>query len=278
MSTTPGRSRRKIRRPFKIIFRLIQIFFALVVIFVASFLVTLAIRTPEPEENPAATNYQIHNNSEVGIAGKIERVLNVENAVNEKIRSMRHYVFIKDIPLRLRQAVIAVEDTRFYSHRGFDVEGIIRAALVNVEAGEIQQGASTITQQLVKNLFLTQERSFTRKAEEVFLAMSVERTFDKDKILEMYLNTIYFGSNFYGIYDAAHGYFGKEPKDLTVGECAMLAGLPNAPSVYSPYNNFMLAKRRQLVVIDAMVRAHMISSYEAENARIQEIVLSDGVF
>lgn len=277
MNTTPGRSRRKIRRPFKIIFRLIQIFFALVVIFVASFLVTLALRTPEPEEFPDEKIYA-HNYSEVGIAGKIERIMNVEAAVNEKIRGIRHYVQLKDIPLRLKQAVIAVEDTRFYSHRGFDVEGIIRAALVNVEAGEIQQGASTITQQLVKNLFLTQERSFTRKAEEVFLAMSVERNFDKDKILEMYLNTIYFGSNFYGIYDAAHGYFGKEPKDLSVGECAMLAGLPNAPSVYSPYNNFMLAKRRQLIVIDAMVRANMLSNYDAEKARIEEIVLSDGVF
>lgn len=277
MSTTPGRSRKKIRRSVKIIFRLIQIIFALVVIFVASFLVTLALRTPELEEIPDEKIYA-HNYSEVGIAGKIERIMNVETAVNEKIRGIRHYVLIKDIPLKLRQAVIAVEDTRFYSHRGFDVEGIIRATVVNVEAGEIQQGASTITQQLVKNLFLTQERSFTRKAEEVFLAMSVERNFDKDKILEMYLNTIYFGSNFYGIYDAAHGYFGKEPKDLTIGECAMLAGLPNAPSVYSPYNNFMLAKRRQLVVIDAMVRANMISNYDAEKARIEEIVLSDGVF
>ena len=277
MSTTPRKPRKKFRRSVQIIARLIQIIFALIVIFVASFLVTLALRTPEPEEIPGETIYA-HNYSEVGIAGKIERIINVETAVNEKIRGIRHYVQMKDIPLRLRQAVIAVEDTRFYSHRGFDVEGIIRATLVNVEAGEIQEGASTITQQLVKNLFLTQERSFTRKAEEVFLAMSVERSFDKDKILEMYLNTIYFGSNFYGIYDAAHGYFGKEPKDLTTGECAMLAGLPNAPSVYSPYNNFMLAKRRQLIVIDAMVRANMISNYDAEKARIEEIVLSDGVF
>lgn len=275
--STPKRSRRRFRRSVKIIFRLIQIIFALAVVFVASFFVTLALRTPEPEEIPDEKIYA-SNYSEVGIAGKIERVMNVENAVNEKIRKIRHYVQLKDIPLRLRQAIIAVEDTRFYSHRGFDLEGIARATVVNVEAGEIQEGASTITQQLVKNLFLTQERSFTRKAEEVFLAMSVERNFDKDKILEMYLNTIYFGSNFYGVYDAAHGYFGKKPKDLTVAECAMLAGLPNAPSIYSPYNNFMLAKRRQLIVIDAMVRAHMLSNYEAENARIQEIVLSDGVF
>ena len=275
--STPKRSQRKLRRSVKIIFRLIQIIFGLAIVFVASFLVTLALRTPEPEEIPGEKIYA-HNYSEVGIAGKIERIMNVETAVNEKIRGIRHYVQLKDIPLRLRQAIIAVEDTRFYSHRGFDLEGIARATVVNVEAGEIQEGASTITQQLVKNLFLTQERSFTRKAEEVFLAMSVERNFDKDKILEMYLNTIYFGSNFYGVYEAAHGYFGKEPKDLTIGECAMLAGLPNAPSVYSPYNNFMLAKRRQLIVIDAMVRANMISKYDAEKARIEEIVLSDGVF
>ena len=214
------------------------------------------------------------NNVEVGVFGRVERLWSIENAVDERVRRIPHYVSLDNIPRSLQQAVIAVEDARFYSHSGFDVMGIARAAVVNVEAGEIEEGASTITQQLVKNLFLTSEPSFTRKAEELLLAMNVERHFSKNKIIELYLNTIYFGSNYYGIYDASQGYFGKEPKDLTVAESAMLAGLPNAPSLYSPYVDFMLAKKRQLVVINAMANAHLLSEREAENARIEEIVLA----
>lgn len=214
------------------------------------------------------------NNVDVGIVGRVERLWSIEDAVNERVRRIPHYVSLDNIPRSLQQAVIAVEDARFYSHSGFDVMGIARAAVVNVEAGEIEEGASTITQQLVKNLFLTSDPSFSRKAEELLLAMNVEHHFSKNKIIELYLNTIYFGSNYYGIYDAAQGYFGKEPKDLTVAESAMLAGLPNAPSLYSPYVDFMLAKKRQLVVINAMANAHLLSEREAENARIEEIVLA----
>ncbi len=152
---------------------------------------------------------------------------------------------------------------------------IARATAVNVEAGEIEEGASTITQQLAKNLFLSPEQTFTRKFEELLFAVNIERKFSKDQILEMYLNTIYFGSNFYGIYDASHGYFGKEPKDLSPAESAMLAGLPNAPSLYSPYVDFKLAKKRQLVVIDSMIRDGKMTEQEAENARIEEIVLAE---
>ena len=214
------------------------------------------------------------NNSDAGIIERVGRIFSIEDAVNERIRKIPHYVKLDKIPRSLRQAVIAVEDARFYSHSGFDVMGIARAAVVNVEAGEIEEGASTITQQLAKNLFLSSEPSFTRKAEELLLAMDLEQHFSKDKIIELYLNTIYFGSNYYGIYDAAQGYFGKKPQDLTIGETTMLAGLPNAPSLYSPYVDFMLAKKRQLVVINAMVRAHILSEHDAENARIEEIVLA----
>ena len=214
------------------------------------------------------------NNPDVGIFGRVERIFSIEEAVNERTRRIPHYVSLDEIPRSLQQAIIAVEDARFYSHSGFDVTGIARAAVVNVEAGEIEEGASTITQQLAKNMFLTSEQTFSRKAEELILALELERNFSKDKIIELYLNTIYFGSNFYGIYDASKGYFGKEPKDLTVGESAMLAGLPNAPSLYSPYVDFMLAKKRQLVVINAMKNANLISERDAENARIEEIVLA----
>ena len=210
---------------------------------------------------------------ELGVLDTVDRMTSLELAVEEKIKSLPHYVTINELPPFLCQAVVAVEDTRFYKHRGFDFIGIARAILVNVEAGEIQEGASTITQQTVKNLFLTSDQTFTRKAEELILAMNMEKDFDKKKILEIYLNVIYYGSNFYGIYDAAQGYFGKEPDELTIAECAMLAGLPNAPSVYSPYADFHLAKQRQLIVIDAMQKMGVISSREAENARIEEIIL-----
>ncbi|MBR1397598.1 MAG: transglycosylase domain-containing protein [Selenomonadaceae bacterium] len=207
------------------------------------------------------------------ISGRIERAMSIKQAVNEKIQNKQHYMKLNEIPITIRQAIIAVEDSRFYSHSGFDLESIARATIVNVEAGQIEEGGSTITQQLVKNLFLSQEQSFTRKAEELVLSLNMERNFSKDEILELYLNTIYFGSSFYGIYDAAMGYFGKEPKDLTVAESAMLAGLPNAPSLYSPYVDFMLAKKRQLIVINAMVKAKILSESEAEKARIETINL-----
>ena len=275
--------RRKRKRSFKNIIKFFQIVTGLILVFIISFFVTLAIRasdnTAEIEENfsnkskAAAQNY-----TETSLGEKFDRLNNIESAVAAKRRKINRYVLLIDIPKPLRQAVIAVEDKRFYDHSGFDIESIARATMVNVEAGEIEEGGSTITQQLAKNLFLSQERSFTRKVEELFLAINMERHFDKNKILEMYLNTIYFGSNFYGVYDAAKGYFGKEPKDLSVAECAMLAGIPNAPSVYSPYVNFQLAKKRQLVVIDAMVRAHFLTKSEAEKARIEEIILVEGFY
>ena len=211
---------------------------------------------------------------ELGVLDTVDRLTSIAPAVEEKLKGLEHYVTIEELPTFLCQAVVAVEDNRFYNHKGFDFIGIARAVFVNVEAGEIQEGASTITQQTVKNLFLTSDQTFTRKAEELVLAMNMEKDFDKDKILEIYLNVIYFGSNFYGIYDAAQGYFGKEPADLTIAECAMLAGLPNAPSLYSPYVDFHLAKKRQLIVIDAMEKYGVISSREAESARIEEIILA----
>ena len=181
---------------------------------------------------------------------------------------------IDRIPDSLKTAVVSVEDNRFYSHHGFDVEGILRASLVNLQYGQIEEGASTITQQLVKNLFLSHERSFGRKAEELVLALDMEANYSKDEILELYLNTIYFGSNYYGIREASLGYFGKEPDKLALPEAAMLAGLPNAPSLYSPYVDFLMAKKRQFVVLEAMVRTGAISKDIAEDAKIKPIYLA----
>lgn len=211
---------------------------------------------------------------DIGFFGKVHRMTSIKPAVEDKIKNISHYVTLSKTPKFLQQAIVSVEDARFYDHKGFDMIGIARATLANAKAGEIREGASTITQQTVKNLFLTSDKTFARKFEELVLSMNMEKNFDKDQILEIYLNSIYFGSDFYGIYDAAHGYFNKEPAELNLAECAILAGLPNAPSLYSPYVDFHKAKERQLVVIEAMRKAGIISEREAESARVAEIILA----
>jgi penicillin-binding protein 1A len=204
---------------------------------------------------------------------RLRRLLFLRDAVDERIAAKK-IVSASELPDELLKAVVAVEDARFFSHPGFDIEGIIRATLVNLQRGEIEEGASTITQQLIKNLFLSQEQTLARKIEELTLALDLEMRCSKMEILTLYLNTIYFGSGYYGIYDAAHGYFGKDPQDLTLPEAAMLAGLPNAPSLYSPYEDFLLAKKRQFIVLDAMVRNGAISEELAESAKIEPLYLA----
>lgn len=203
----------------------------------------------------------------------LRRLIFLPDAVNERVPA-HHFVPLDRMPPRLLQAIVAVEDARFYSHPGFDLEAIARAALVNLQSGEIEEGGSTITQQLVKNLFLSPEQSLARKIEEVALAIDVECRYSKNEILALYLNTIYFGSGYYGIYDAAHGYFGKEPSLLSLPEAAMLAGLPNAPSLYSPYESFLMAKKRQFIVLDAMVRTGYIDERTATEAKIEPLYLA----
>lgn len=204
---------------------------------------------------------------------RLERVFFLKQAVNARINSA-NYVKLQDIPESLQQAVVAVEDRKFYNHCGFDMEGIFRASLVNLQYGQVREGASTITQQLVKNLFLSQEQTMGRKAEEFVLAMDMELNYSKDEILELYLNTIYFGSGYYGIKEASEGYFGKEPAMLALPESAMLAGIPNAPSLYSPYVDFMLAKKRQFIVLDAMTAAGYLRESVADDAKIKPIYLA----
>ncbi|WP_303104795.1 transglycosylase domain-containing protein [uncultured Mitsuokella sp.] len=226
---------------------------------------------PRPEQHPPSNTLTDDNDDT--ISERLSRIIFLKRAVNSRL-DRSHYIRIDEIPTSMQQAIVAVEDKRFYDHHGFDIEGIMRATLVNLQQGEIDEGASTITQQLVKNLFLTHERSFGRKAEEFLLSLAMEFNYSKDEILEMYLNTIYYGSNFYGIEEAAEGYFGKRPSELQLPEAAMLAGLPNAPSLYSPYVDFMMAKKRQFVVLDAMVRAGYIDKTIAEDAKIKPIYLA----
>ncbi len=174
----------------------------------------------------------------------------------------RYYVPLKDIPLYVRQAFIAAEDRNFYSHFGIDPIAVLRALIANIREREITQGASTITQQLARNLFLTPERSFKRKVKEMLLAIKIERAFSKDKILEMYLNYIYLGQGAYGVEAASRIYFGKHVKDLTLDEAALLAGLPKAPTKYNPFRNPEKVKERRNYVLQRMYEDGYITQDE----------------
>jgi penicillin-binding protein 1A len=185
----------------------------------------------------------------------------------------RYYVKIEDIPQRLIQAFVAAEDRNFFKHPGVDVGAIIRAMIANLKAGRIVQGGSTITQQLAKNLFLTRERTIRRKIREAILALKIERTFDKKKILELYLNQIYLGNGAYGVEAASRVYFGKSVKDLTLEEAALLAGLPKAPSRFNPFVNPELAQKRRNYVLRRMLEDGYITREEYEVAVQKPVVV-----
>ncbi len=175
-------------------------------------------------------------------------------------------ITLRDAPAHLVNAVIATEDRRFYQHSGVDPYGLMRAMGANLMAGRLVQGGSTLTQQLAKNIFLTPERSVRRKAQELLLALWLERQFSKDEILTLYLNRVYFGSGAYGISAAANKYFGKPVNELTLPESAMLAGLLKAPSRYAPTNDIKLAKARQAQVLGNMVEANYITAEQSSAA------------
>ncbi|MCL5036723.1 MAG: PBP1A family penicillin-binding protein [Chloroflexi bacterium] len=184
----------------------------------------------------------------------------------------REWVNIKDIPKSLQDAIIATEDSRFYYHHGIDWRGIARALKADFEKKDIKQGASTITQQLARNIFLSPRRTIERKIREILLAFEIEKRLSKKEILELYLNQIYFGSGAYGIQAAARTYFNKDVSKLDLAESSMLAGLPAAPSVYSPYEDPKLAKKRQILVLNRMVEVGSITKEEANKARDEELL------
>jgi penicillin-binding protein 1A len=186
-------------------------------------------------------------------------------------RENREWCPLEQMPLHLLQATVAIEDRPFFRHRGLDPKGIIRAALVNLRAGRIKQGASTITQQVVRLVWLSRERTWTRKLREAILALQVERSFTKQEILEIYLNEVFYGHGAYGVKAAAKLYFGKEPKDLTLAECALLAGLPRWPLGYSPYRYPERAKARRNQVLQAMAEMGFITKQEAVEAAAQPL-------
>lgn len=183
----------------------------------------------------------------------------------EEIRSQEDFTPINELPQTYLDAIIAVEDHRFDQHCGVDIISIARATWNNILARGLVEGGSTITQQLAKNMFFTQEKSFIRKAAEVFMAVKIESEYSKSEILELYVNTIYFGSGYYNVKDACGGYFDKEPKDMTEYECTLLAGIPNAPSVYSLDANPDLAEQRQRHVVEQMVKYGYISEEKGED-------------
>lgn len=187
-------------------------------------------------------------------------------------------VNIRELPTHLPRAFIAIEDRRFYSHFGLDPIGITRAMVRNVTQRGVAQGGSTLTQQLAKNLFLTQDRTLSRKVQEAILAVWLERTYSKDQILELYLNRVYFGSGAYGVEAASQRYFGKSARAVTVAEAAMLAGLVQAPSRLAPNRNPEAAERRAQMVIAAMVDQGFITEGSAKTALVQpaEAVERDG--
>jgi len=185
------------------------------------------------------------------------------------------FVPLPQIPDSMKDAMIAVEDARFYEHEGLDFQGVLRAIVRDIASISFREGGSTITQQLAKVMFLTREKSLVRKLKEAVLAREMERKLTKDEILELYLNKVYFGHGAYGVEMAARTYFGKHVGDLTLAESAMIAGLPKAPSNYSPYNDMKRALQRRDVVLDRMVDEKFISQGKADQARGSKLVLKD---
>ena len=179
------------------------------------------------------------------------------------IKKRCQFAEYSELPEFYVNAVISAEDKNFFRHNGIDVVAICRAVLHDIKVKAPEQGGSTITQQLAKNEYFTQEKRLERKFAEVFMAFKIEKELSKEEIFALYSNSIYYGSGYYGLYSAAKGYFGKEIPELTDYECAMLAGLPNAPSAYSPDVSPELAKERTEKVLENMVNAEYITEEQA---------------
>ena len=188
-------------------------------------------------------------------------------SIQDKIKKKKkdeNYLTIDNIPDDFKHAIVAVEDHRFYTHSGIDLITTTRSMLENIKEKDIVAGGSTITQQTGRLMYFTQEQRFTRKVAELFVAFDLEKNYSKDEILELYCNMIYYGDGYHGIKEASNGYFKKEAKDLTLAEASLLAGLPNAPSAYSPTKNKKLAHKRQSVVLTQMVKYEYISEEQKQ--------------
>ncbi len=259
------RGKPKKKSSFKKIF-----FFLFIVLFIAGagaaagFFVSVTSHLPDVTGN-------ITPNASSRIYDEKGRLITTVHAEENRIP-----VSIDQVPQHLQNAFVAAEDVRFYDHHGIDPRGILRAVFSNVVSGNATgQGGSTITQQLARNAFLTQEQTLKRKLLEVVLAFEIENKYTKKQILEMYMNQIYFGQGCYGIETASHVYFGKDVKDLTLPQCAMLAGLPNSPNYYSPFRSLEAAKYRQAIVLDQMAKYGYITEAEATQAKAADVGLAN---
>ena len=196
------------------------------------------------------------------------------NMISQLYDEQRTVVKLSDVPVNLQNAIIAKEDPRFFQHGGFDIKGIFRAAITDAIHMKIVEGASTITQQLARNLFLDREKTFSRKIKEAVLALQIERFYTKKEILELYCNQIYFGSGAHGVEAAARTYFGKHVYELTLQECAMLAALPQAPSEFNPYLHPNIALEKRNIVLDKMAERGFITDSERDAAKALPIELN----
>lgn len=210
----------------------------------------------------------------IGYKGyKMYKSATEDTPINEKINEIKkqeNYTTLENISEYVINAVIAVEDHRFYDHKGIDLISTTKALFTNIKQKDIITGGSSITQQLAKNMYFSQEKQFSRKFAEIFVVSYLEENLTKKEILELYLNTIYYGNGYYGIGEASLGYFNKKPNELSISEASILAGLPNAPSAYSLTEHKDLAIKRQKQVLEAMAKY----KYIKEN-QINEIIKED---
>ncbi len=183
--------------------------------------------------------------------------------IGERLHNNKNFTYYDELPAVYVEAVIAAEDKRFESHHGIDILAIGRAIWTDLRTLSFDEGGSTITQQIAKNELFTQEKHIERKVAEIFAAFALEKEYSKKELFEIYVNTIYFGAGYYGIYEAAKGYFGKLPSELSAYEAIMLAGLPNAPSVYSLDENEELAQQRMRIVLESMIKNGKVTEQEA---------------
>lgn len=184
----------------------------------------------------------------------------------KEIQESENYVTLEELPQSYLNAVVVVEDHRFYNHGAIDIIAIGRAIVTNIKNFDFVEGGSTITQQIAKNIFFTQDESMVRKIAEIFMAFKLESMYDKDEILEIYVNNSYFGYGYTGIKEACNGYLGKDPMEMTLYDASLLAGVPNSPYYYSPRSNIDLATKRQQKVLSSMVKYNYISQEEADEA------------
>ncbi len=195
--------------------------------------------------------------------------ISLENKVSS-VRENSNFIKLNSLPTYYKDAVVSVEDRRFFSHGTIDFIALARATFSNIKQKDFKEGGSTITQQTAKNLYLIKEKDVSnRKVAEFLIGRDLEKKYNKDEILELYVNTIYFGDGYYGIQEASKGYFNKDAKDLTLYEATMLAGVPNAPSLYAPTINFHLTQSRQKKVVSSMVETGILSQEEADKLYTQ---------